>query len=122
MAYLTLRPDADLASVPQLAGPAVLRTLDVTLLHALVIEATLGVDRGAQERQTNLRYVKDFAQAVAAAREPDVQAVLLMNPTKVHEVKAVADAGEVMPQKSTFFYPKIASGLVLNPLDPDELV
>jgi len=122
MAYLTLKPDADLSSVPQLAGPAVLRTLDVTLLHALVIEATLGVDRVAQERQTNLRYVKDFAQAMAAAREPDVQAVLLMNPTKVHEVKDVADAGEVMPQKSTFFYPKIASGLVLNPLDPDEMV
>jgi uncharacterized protein (DUF1015 family) len=122
LAYLTLRADADLSSVPELAGPAVLRTLDVTLLHALVIEALLGVDRVAQERQTNLRYVKDFAQAMAAAREPDVQAVLLMNPTKVHEVKAVADAGEVMPQKSTFFYPKIASGLVLNPLDPDEMV
>ena len=44
------------------------------------------------------------------------------DPTKVHEVKAVADAGEVMPQKSTFFYPKLASGLVLNPLDPAELV
>ena len=43
-----------------------------------------------------------------------------MNPTKVAQVKAVADAGEVMPQKSTFFYPKLASGLVINPIDPSE--
>jgi uncharacterized protein (DUF1015 family) len=120
IAYLTLRRDADLERVPSLRGPAVLRTLDVTLLHALVIEEILGIDRAAQEKQTNLRYVKDTGHALVEAKT--AQAVFLMNPTKVHEVKAVADAGEVMPQKSTFFYPKLASGLVLNPIDPAELV
>jgi uncharacterized protein (DUF1015 family) len=45
-----------------------------------------------------------------------------MNPTRVSQVRDVSDAGEVMPQKSTFFYPKIASGLVVNPLDPAELL
>jgi uncharacterized protein (DUF1015 family) len=45
-----------------------------------------------------------------------------MNPTPVAHVKAVADAGEVMPQKSTFFYPKLASGLVINPIIPSENV
>ena len=96
------------------------RTLDVTLLHALLIEQILGIDRAAQEKQTNLRYVKDTGHALEEAKT--AQAVFIMNPTKVHEVKAVADAGEVMPQKSTFFYPKLASGLVINPLDPAELV
>lgn len=120
LAYLTLRKDVDLERVPSLRGPAVLRQLDVTLLHALVIEDILGIDRAAQEKQTNLRYVKDTAAALAEARDPKVQAVLLMNPTPVHHVKAVADAGEVMPQKSTFFYPKLASGLVLNPIVPAE--
>ncbi len=115
--YLTLRPDADLGAI---AGPAVLRTLDVTLLHTLVLEQALGIDRAAQEAQTYLRYVKDNEQALQAARDPGVQAVFLMNPTPVAQVMACSDAGEVMPQKATYFYPKIASGLVLNPLDPAE--
>ena len=72
--------------------------------------------------QTNLRYLKDTGQALHAAQEPGVQAVFVCNPTRVDQVMAVAEAGEVMPQKSTYFYPKIASGLVLNPLDPSELV
>ena len=94
----------------------------MTLLHALVLEQALGIDRGAQESQTYLRYVKDNEQALAAAREPDVQAVFMMNPTKVTQVMAVSEAGEVMPQKSTYFFPKIASGIVCNPLDPSESV
>jgi uncharacterized protein (DUF1015 family) len=120
IAYLSLRKDVDLERVPSLRGPAVVRTLDVTLLHALLIEGILGIDREAQAAQTNLRYLKDTGAALSEAKS--AQAVFVMNPTKVHEVKAVADAGEVMPQKSTFFYPKLASGLVLNPLDPAELV
>jgi len=123
--YLSLRRDVSLDDVPSLKGPEVLRTLDVTLLHALVIEGILGIDRAAQERQTNLRYVKDTSAALAQARghsSEGVQAVLLMNPTPVAHVKAVADAGEVMPQKSTFFYPKLASGLVINPIVPTEEV
>ena len=115
--YLTLRPDADLTAI---AGPPVLRTLDVTLLHTLVFEQALGIDRAAQEAQTYLRYVKDNDQALQAAHTPGVQAVFLMNPTPVAQVMACSDAGEVMPQKATYFYPKIASGLVLNPLDPAE--
>jgi uncharacterized protein (DUF1015 family) len=122
VAYLTLRRDVDLGGIPSLSGHPVVRALDVTVLHALVIEAILGIDRAAQERQTNLRYLKDTAEALRAASAPGVQAVFVMNPTKVAQVKAVADAGEVMPQKSTFFYPKLASGLVLNPIDPEELV
>lgn len=117
--YLTLRPGA----ADQIAGPAVLRTLDVTVLHALIFEQLLGIDRAAQEAQTYLRYIKDTSQALAAASDKGAnQAVFLLNPTRVQQVMAVAEAGEVMPQKSTYFYPKIASGLVLNPLDPGEAV
>src|SRR5205085_2633688 len=74
----------------------------------------------AQEKQTNLRYVKDFSAALAEARRPGVQAVFLFNPTRIEQLEAVASTGEVMPQKSTFFYPKLASGLVMNPIDPAE--
>jgi uncharacterized protein (DUF1015 family) len=101
-------------------GPAVLRRLDVPILHALILEEILGIDRSAQERQTNLRYVKDFKGALDESRRPEVQAAFLLNPTRIEQLKAVADAGEVMPQKSTFFYPKLASGLLLDPIDPLE--
>ena len=113
--FLSLREDADTARA--LPGPPVLRRLDVVLLHSLVLERILGIDRAAQEKQTNLRYVKDLAQALQLAREPDVQAAFLLNPTRVADLKTVADAGEVMPQKSTWFFPKLASGLVIQPLD-----
>ncbi|HWM88678.1 MAG TPA: hypothetical protein VNO33_22665, partial [Kofleriaceae bacterium] len=74
----------------------------------------------AQEAQTHIEYVKDTAKALARAAAGEGQVAFLMNPTRVEQVKAVADAGEFMPQKSTFFYPKIASGAVINPIRPDE--
>jgi uncharacterized protein (DUF1015 family) len=113
---VSLRPGED-ASVP---GPAPLRRLDVPILHAFILEEILGIDRSAQERQTNLRYVKDFRGALEEARRPGVQAAFLLNPTRIEQLKAVADALEVMPQKSTFFFPKLASGLLLDPIDPLE--
>jgi len=113
---LSLRTGAEQA----VAGPEPLRGLDVPILHALILEEILGIDRAAQERQTNLRYVKDFDAALEESRRPEVQAVFLLNPTRIEQLKAVADAAEVMPQKSTFFFPKLASGLVLDPIDPLE--
>jgi len=113
---LSLRPGGT-ASVP---GPDVLRHVDVPILHALILEEVLGIDRSAQERQTNLRYLKDSRAALEESRRPDVQAVFLLNPTRIEQLRAAADASEVMPQKSTFFYPKLASGLLLDPLDPLE--
>jgi len=122
IAYLRVRGDLIVSSVPAMAGPKELHSVDVALLHGLLFETLLGISREAQEKQTNLRYVKDWQKAFDELAAPGVQAVFLMNPTPVKQVKAVADAGEVMPQKSTFFYPKIASGLVLNPIDPTEEV
>jgi uncharacterized protein (DUF1015 family) len=113
---LSLLPGAERA----VAGPEPLRGLDVPILHALILEEILGIDRAAQERQTNLRYLKDFDAALEESRRPEVQAVFLLNPTRIAQLKAVADAGEVMPQKSTFFFPKLASGLLLDPIDPLE--
>lgn len=94
--------------------------LDVTLLHSLVLERILGITPAAQEAQTNLRYVKDTVKALAEAGKPGVQAVFVMSASGVDSVKQVADRGEIMPQKSTYFFPKIASGLVINRIDPDE--
>ena len=115
---LTLDPQAN-TLVLGLSSKAI-AMLDVTILHALILERILGITPAAQEAQTNLRYVKDTGKAIAEAGKPGTQAVFLMSASGVDRVKHVADAGEIMPQKSTYFFPKIASGLVINKIDPDE--
>ena len=103
-----------------LGGHPALTRLDVTLLHGLVLENILGIDRAAQEAQTNIQYIKDTKKALDLTADCKGQICFIMNATRVDQVKAVADAHEVMPQKSTFFYPKIASGIVFNPIDTGE--
>jgi uncharacterized protein (DUF1015 family) len=113
----SLRSDPGAVGLP---GARALVSLDVSLLHGLVIERLLGVDRAAQEAQRNINYIKDTRDALERVARGECQVGFIMHPTRVAQVRDVADAGEVMPQKSTFFYPKIASGLVMNPLDPGE--
>ena len=118
LVVLALRPDFDpgAAGLGHLA-PA-LQRLDVALLHELILERGLGVTREAQAKNTNIRYYKSTDEALALAREGGAGAQLLcfMNATPVADVRAVCDGGEVMPQKSTFFYPKIPTGLVFHDL------
>ncbi|HKE14791.1 MAG TPA: DUF1015 domain-containing protein [Kofleriaceae bacterium] len=116
---LSLRHDMSPAKAGVAGAPAV-SGLDVSVLHGVILEQALGIDRAAQEAQTHIEYVKDTAKALARAAAGEGQVAFLMHPTRVEQVKAVADIGEFMPQKSTFFYPKIASGAVINPIRPDE--
>ena len=97
--------------------PEVFKKLDVTVLHSLILSKILGMTRESQERQENLVYVKSSEAALEAMKDEKNQLVFLLRPTKIEEVKAVALAGQVMPQKSTYFYPKLLSGLVFNLLD-----
>lgn len=99
-----------------LDGPPSLATLDVSYLHTLVLERLLGIDRAALEAQTNITYVKDTQKTLDLLAAGEGQCAFLMNSTRAEQVRDVADAGECMPQKSTFFYPKIASGIVIRVL------
>ncbi|MFQ5480908.1 MAG: DUF1015 domain-containing protein [Thermodesulfobacteriota bacterium] len=94
--------------------PDVYKNLDVTVLHELILSGILGISRGAQERQENIVYVKNYQDAFASMDDPANEIVFLLNPTRVSDVKDVAEAGCKMPQKSTYFYPKLLTGLVLN--------
>lgn len=94
--------------------PEVFKSLDVTVLHSLILSKILGITQEAQEKQTNLVYVKSYDEALGAMKKDENQLVFLLNPTKIEQVKAVAEAGFVMPQKSTYFYPKLLSGLTIN--------
>ena len=93
--------------------PDVLADLDVTILHSIIIKDILGVSEEDQIKKKNLDYVKETERAYDYVRDGKAQAAFLMNPTRIDQVCAVAEAGYTMPQKSTYFYPKLLSGLVM---------
>jgi uncharacterized protein (DUF1015 family) len=115
---LTLKADFDPAAAGLGGLAAALQRLDVVLLHELVLERALGITKAAMEAKTNLRYEKSYEKAhvVAVNGDGETQLVCFMNATPVSDVRAVCDSGQVMPQKSTFFYPKIPGGLVFYDL------
>jgi uncharacterized protein (DUF1015 family) len=120
---LALKRGVDLGAHPVLGGRVPeLRKTDVALLHMGVLEPVLGITPEAQAAKTNIWYPQDAAAALADLRSNRGQALFLMNGTPVAQVRAVAEAGEVMPQKSTFFYPKVLTGLCIHTLEPDRSV
>ncbi len=96
--------------------PEEVRRLDVAILHEGILEAQLNIDREAQREMTHLRYAKSWSDGEEALHEGSTQLVAFMNPTRVEQVNEVCLSGGRMPQKSTYFYPKILSGLAINPL------
>lgn len=93
----------------------VLRHLDVSVLHSLILEDVMGIDRENMARQQNLSYTRSIAQAVQAV-DDGADCAFFLNPTRVEQIAEVGKAGQKMPQKSTYFYPKLITGLVLNRL------
>lgn len=96
----------------------VLRELDVTTLHLLVFGHILGL---APDKQAQvISYTQDEEQALQSVETGTSEAAFILNPPRPEEILAVALQGEKMPQKSTYFYPKLHSGLVINKIDPNE--
>lgn len=94
------------------------RELDVLILNETILEPLLGVDADARAAGA-VEFTEEPQEAWDRVRAGDCRVAFLVNATRVDQVVAVADAGEVLPQKSTFYYPKLATGMVLNPLDDD---
>lgn len=107
------RLDADL---PTDLEPS-LRRLDVTILQHLVLDRVLGIPAAETATTERLAYTRDDAEAVRRVHAGEFDLALLLGRTPVEAVRDVSDAGAVMPQKSTFFYPKLLSGLVLRAMD-----
>jgi len=93
------------------------RKLDVVLLHKVLLEEGLGVTPAAVTAEQNIAYEREIGAAVNAVDRKRAQICFLLNPVDVNQVMDIALAGEVMPQKSTDFYPKLLSGLTLYRLD-----
>jgi len=90
--------------------------LDVAVAHQLILDELLGLGAEAMAAGAHIRYSHDTAETLQAVRDGLAQVALLLNATRVRQVCAVADADDQMPQKSTYFYPKLMTGLVMNPL------
>ncbi len=88
--------------------------LDVSVLHSLVLERIFGIDKENMANQKNLGYTRSREEALRAVDMDGADCSFILNPTKVSEIRDVAAAGEKMPQKSTYFYPKLITGLVMN--------
>jgi len=93
------------------------KKLDVAILHGVILEKLLGIDKEALTKQTNVVYARDHKDAISRVHSQEMQLVFLMNPTRPEQVAEVAGSGERMPQKSTDFYPKMISGLTINKFD-----
>jgi len=102
--------------------PKTWRRLDVTVLHTLIIEKILGLSKGTDDAAKRISYTHDEDEAISQVKDGKVQIALLLNATRVEDVVAIASKYEKMPQKSTFFYPKLLSGLVLNKIDLAEKI
>ena len=112
---LRSRPEpvaAALASLPERQ-----RQLDLSQLHFIVLERLLGLDAEKVSEQTNLRYLRDAGEAVEQVRRGEADVAFLTNPVSMEQLREVAFAGDVMPQKSTDFFPKLLSGLTIYALD-----
>jgi len=94
------------------------KSLDVSVLHRLIMEGLLGIGEKQLANESNIEYIKDTGGAVDESIEKvdagQKQVVFFMNTVKMRQLKMVTDAGEKMPQKSTFFYPKMYTGLTIN--------
>ena len=93
------------------------QSLDVVQLHRVLLETVLGLSEESIRNQENIGYVRDAAEALTRVRSGGANVAFLMNPCRMEQVRDIAFAGEVLPQKSTDFYPKLLTGLTIYALD-----
>ncbi len=128
-AFLLRMQDGTIKQAPSLADkPEVLQELDVVVLSDLLIQDYLGLSHAQCVQEKLVSYLSDSNEALDAAvkesvlRESHTPLLFLLNPTRVEQVLKVADSDNIMPHKSTYFYPKIMTGLLLNKLDDQERI
>jgi uncharacterized protein (DUF1015 family) len=109
---LRLKPSIDLAALmPDLSEKQ--RMLDVVILHRLLIEKCLDITEEAVKKESYITYVRERDAAINAVKEGKAQVAFLLNPTRLDQIRDIAYEGNVLPQKSTDFYPKVLSGLTM---------
>lgn len=112
-----LKSQSKLKELFEPGTPEVVKTLDVNVLHKLFIQGILSISEEDIREQKYLKYYKDVKEEMKDFDAGRLQIAFFLNPTRVDQVVEVSKAGQKMPQKSTFFYPKVLTGFVMNPHD-----
>jgi len=112
---LRSKPEAMAAALAGL--PERQRQLDLIQLHSIVLDRLLGLGAEKVREQSNIRYLRDAGEAMDQVRRGEADVAFLTNPVSIEQLREVAFAGDVMPQKSTDFFPKLLSGLTIYALD-----
>lgn len=112
---LTLREDVS-SILDEFDVPDVLKKLDLTVLHKVLITKELGYTEEEQMAQQGIKYIKQESEAFDLIDSGKAEASFIMAYPKIKDIKEISEAGYRMPQKSTYFYPKLLSGIVINPL------
>ena len=107
-----LKRGADLEALLPGVSPAQ-RQLDVVLLHRLILERGLGITADAVKNEKNITYEREMDAAITDVDQGRAQLCFLLNPVSVETVAGMAMAGEILPQKSTDFFPKLMSGITM---------
>lgn len=114
---LTLNEPALVSGMMPYFHSELYRSLDVSIVDHVILENLLALS--SEKEKTNLAFSYDMTKAVERVMMQEYQLALLLSPVKPEMIKAISDTGDKMPRKSTYFYPKSPSGLVLNRLDTD---
>ena len=93
------------------------KCLDVAILHSLIIEKLKALSSKPFSLENNVSYIRNLDQGVKKVKDREFQMIFLLKPVSLFQIRRIVENGELMPQKSTDFFPKLKSGLVMNPLD-----
>jgi len=93
------------------------KRLDVAILHSLIIDKLKSLSSESFSLENNVSYIRNLEQGIKKVMQGEFQMIFLLKPVSLHQIREVVENGELMPQKSTDFFPKLKSGLVMNPLD-----
>ncbi|MCX8011815.1 MAG: DUF1015 domain-containing protein, partial [Desulfobacterota bacterium] len=96
--------------------------LDANIMEHLIFNHLLEISTSDPSREEHIVFVHTHNEAMELIQSGKCEVAFLVNPTRIEQVREVVSQGEVMPQKSTYFFPKLLSGLVINPLYPEETV
>lgn len=91
--------------------------LDVAILHSLIIDKLKGLSTAPFSLENNVSYIRNLEEGIQKVKDGEFQMIFLLKPASLSQIREVVENGELMPQKSTDFFPKLKSGLVMNPLD-----
>lgn len=115
---LRLKPDA-LATM-KWHFPQVVKELDLTVMHYFIIEKALGIPGKDQRKSDNISFDRSFSDCLKKVLKDEVQMAIITNEVSIEDVKKVCQSGATMPQKSTYFYPKVICGFLFSSIKEDE--